>query len=378
MTGKNKLAFKLEAHEEPLSIADYQVICSVDVAKELKTSLSLSKAEEIGVAKLLNNIYDTVRDKINAEIDAENDANADGPSQQDSDSASEEEVLPKRSLVKAKRQIPAASQAANRSAPARAAAQKKRAKIVDEDSDESQDEDPVEVKGKVGKKRAFPAALAASQPNPQKVRKLADSSSKVEPPSEDPPSKPKAKKAAKKPAVFKLGKWNPDTVVLEPEQEIERCGTSDQPMLKCCIRCNARNVIRAVQTNNMRLLKACINDKKNFANILFAPWSVDAKTINPVELMFRTDNLAMLEAVFKVTVGKGMSHERAYDNKFIDLYMRDRIGVRQPLLTRSDQGQVNFKAYGTAIRAVQMTRGNRQGNQAFVLPDHYENFLTPQ
>lgn len=352
MSGKNKLAFKLDSDDEPISIADYQVICSVDVAKELKTSLTLSKAEEVGVAKLLDNIYDSVRDKINAEIDAENDANADGPSEKDSDSASEEEVLPKKPLVKAKRQIPAASQAVNKSAPARTAAKKARVKIATEDSNESEAEEPEEVKGKVGKKRAFPSALAASQPNPRKVRKLADSSSMIEPASDE-SAKPKPKKAAaKKPAVFKLGKWNPDTVVLEPEQEIEWCGTSDQPMLKCCIRCNARNVIRAVQTNNMRLLKACISDKKNFANILFAPWSVDAKTINPVELIFRTDNLAMLEAIFKLNLGKEMNSEATFNNKFRDLYMTSRIGVRQPLLTRSDQGSVSFKAYGTAIRSV--------------------------
>jgi hypothetical protein len=40
--------------------------------------------------------------------------------------------------------------------------------------------------------------------------------------------------------------------------------------------------------------------------------------------------------------------------------------VREPLLTRVDTGKVSYKAYGTAVRAVQMTRGNRQGNQAFI------------
>jgi hypothetical protein len=40
--------------------------------------------------------------------------------------------------------------------------------------------------------------------------------------------------------------------------------------------------------------------------------------------------------------------------------------VRDSLLTRVDTGKVSKKAYGTAVRAVQMTRGNRQGNQAFV------------
>lgn len=36
-------------------------------------------------------------------------------------------------------------------------------------------------------------------------------------------------------------------------------------------------------------------------------------------------------------------------------------------MTRVDTGSVSYKAYGTAVRAVQQTRGNRQGNQAFIL-----------
>jgi hypothetical protein len=39
----------------------------------------------------------------------------------------------------------------------------------------------------------------------------------------------KAKKVSnpKKPLVFKLGKWNPDTVLLEKNEELERFGNSD-------------------------------------------------------------------------------------------------------------------------------------------------------
>ena len=35
-------------------------------------------------------------------------------------------------------------------------------------------------------------------------------------------------------------------------------------------------------------------------------------------------------------------------------------------LSTVNTGSVSFKAYGTAIRSVQLTRGNRQGNQAFL------------
>lgn len=57
-----------------------------------------------------------------------------------------------------------------------------------------------------------------------------------------------------------------------------------------------------------------------------------------------------------------------------------------------DTGKVSFRAYGHAVRAVAMTRGNRQGNQAFTmknceannpvdylrLNDTYNRYMTPE
>jgi Ankyrin repeats (3 copies) len=37
----------------------------------------------------------------------------------------------------------------------------------------------------------------------------------------------------------------------------------------------------------------------------------------------------------------------------------DRVRVRDTLLVRIDTGKVSYKAYGAAIRSVQMSRGNR-------------------
>lgn len=45
--------------------------------------------------------------------------------------------------------------------------------------------------------------------------------------------------------------------------------------------------------------------------------------------------------------------------------MSDRVKVKPYLLNRVNTGNVNYKAYGTAVRKVEQTRGNRQGNQAF-------------
>ena len=62
-------------------------------------------------------------------------------------------------------------------------------------------------------------------------------------------------------AAFKLGKYNTDTVVLKMEEETERNDLSDSLINKCCTRCNSRNVVRAIETKNINLLRAALNAK---------------------------------------------------------------------------------------------------------------------
>jgi len=70
----------------------------------------------------------------------------------------------------------------------------------------------------LGKKRKHPSdgPFVESPLASKRVKRLPDGSESVK---EEP--KPK-KKAPKKPVVFKAGKWNPDTVLVE--NEIEKCG----------------------------------------------------------------------------------------------------------------------------------------------------------
>jgi len=94
----------------------------------------------------------------------------------------------------------------------------------------------------------------------------------------------KQKKPTKKPVVFKAGKWNPDTVLLSKNDELQRYGTSDSPIYDCCLRCNNRNVIRAIETNNIRLFRSVVYDKKNISCLTDA-WSVDSQHLEPMKLI---------------------------------------------------------------------------------------------
>lgn len=62
------------AEDDSLEIKDFQVICTVEVAKETSTKLTLSKKTSIECSKLMDNIYDSVKEKLNDESDIEAEA----------------------------------------------------------------------------------------------------------------------------------------------------------------------------------------------------------------------------------------------------------------------------------------------------------------
>lgn len=62
------------SEDDSLEIKDFQVICTVEVAKETSTKLTLSKKTSIECSKLMDNIYDSVKEKLNDESDIEAEA----------------------------------------------------------------------------------------------------------------------------------------------------------------------------------------------------------------------------------------------------------------------------------------------------------------
>ena len=72
--------------------------------------------------------------------------------------------------------------------------------------------------------------------------------------------------------MFKAGKWNPDTVLVE--DEVEKSGKSAMPMYGCSKVCNMRNYHRAVNNNDHVLLKKLVQDTWNIPHLLKG-WSSD-------------------------------------------------------------------------------------------------------
>jgi len=153
------------------------------------------------------------------------------------------------------------------------------------------------------------------------------------------------KKKQKKGPKFIKGKINPEIALLNFDKQRE--ATDEQPFIDCCTECSDRNPIRAVLTNNLPLMNACIASVKNLSTI-HDTWSVEI-TYNAFYYALVTNNLNMLQVLIAAN-----KHPKVY--------------CRKPgyLISYVNTGMVSFQAFNTKVRKVQMARGNRQGNNAFL------------
>ena len=100
----------------------------------------------------------------------------------------------------------------------------------------------------------------------------------------------KKKATPKKPVVFKAGKWNPDTELVE--FEMEKFGHSSDIDYSCCKLCNLRNLHRAVNRGDAVMLKELVCDKKNITHFM-APFSHGSNE-NILAKIFEQNSLPML------------------------------------------------------------------------------------
>lgn len=122
-------------------------------------------------------------------------------------------------------------------------------------------------------------------------------------------------------------------------------------------------MIRAIENDNIRLFRTLVYDQQNIPSLTDA-WSAESPHLNPMSLILEKKNKDMLEVIFKIPQRNAADLARR-NQVLSEFYVSDRIKVKPYLLNRVETGNVSYKAYGTAVRRVEQTRGNRQGNQAF-------------
>lgn len=163
------------------------------------------------------------------------------------------------------------------------------------------------------------------------------------------------KKEKKKPTKFKKGKWNPDVQIVDKNEMLE--DPSDQPIDYLNVRHNNRNVIRAVQTKNYKLLEACFK-KDYFLTNLFDRWTQHSD-FNAVELALKNNDKKAVQLICKAYAAGNIKY-----------------GREAPLgMEKFDTGSQPIQAYGTYVRKVEMGRGGKELTNAYLKDsEHAEAF----
>ena len=112
-----------------------------------------------------------------------------------------------------------------------------------------------------------------------------------------------------------------------------------------------RNIIRAALTDNVELAKLCI-EENTIISSLMESWSPELKS-TALELCISNNSRKVLELLLK------SSKEEEAKVRVVDTFGKK-------LLSKFDTGQVDERAFGTKVRKVEMMRGGRQGNNAFM------------
>lgn len=83
-------------------------------------------------------------------------------------------------------------------------------------------------------------------------------------------------------------------VDFEPNKETE----GDELIKECCLKCNLKNVWRSLYTDNKTLLRKCVYDSKQIANLdpHWGPEGIDS----PINWMVRNEKLDFLDILLDV------------------------------------------------------------------------------
>ena len=238
--------------------------------------------------------------------------------------------------------------------------------IAEDQSEESEEEKPArKIKGAKKPEPVAPAKKAqpqrgrrqaASQMEEEEIEQDPADEDAEEPEEEEEPQKGKkvklnsgrVVKAAAKPAVFKKGKWNPNVEVVEKCQQLE--SESLVPNFECSTRNSNREVIRAAKIGSKKLLEKVAKSDCKLSR-LTERWGVDNRT-TALKILLDKGNKELLISFL----------ELATDDKKTLKFGRDNVVYLQKI----DTGFNDRFAYGVATRRVALSRGGRQGNNAFV------------
>ena len=153
----------------------------------------------------------------------------------------------------------------------------------------------------------------------------------------------------KKGVDYKKGKYNIRVEKAAKDENLE--GEQDIIDNSCCVTCSNRNCIRAAQTQNYALMEQCIKDTEHISSII-EPYSISIG--NALEKAIKKNDKKMVEIIFK-SLNNANDQNRCYKD--------------QPKIQLINTGQNSFYMVGVRTRKLNQTRGNKMGNDVFIMDD---------
>jgi ankyrin repeat protein/predicted DNA-binding WGR domain protein len=227
---------------------------------------------------------------------------------------------------------------------------KSKGMIVDEDDDEEKPRaksvpQKENKRGRKNKEESEDERDHSSDENYSSEEKKSKKKSKAKNAKNTKNSKSKPKKEVTK---FKKGQFNPNVEILSSCKYMD----SKEPQLydECCVHCTNRNSFRAARTGNLNLLKKCIEEHQKVSSICNG-WSRTYES-SALEIAVKRGDKQMISEILKTLTN--------------DEFQNKRVTEAAHKLSFIDTGENSVMAYGTKTRHLNMTRGNREGNNAFL------------
>lgn len=168
----------------------------------------------------------------------------------------------------------------------------------------------------------------------------------------------------KKNKNYVKGKENPNVTELEIDEIKE--DPSSELKLGCCVICNNRNVFRAVNTNNIELLDKCIKAREEISD-LCESWNSLTPSLDCVSLCMK--DYENKEEILDKIIAYYINMQNTSVKKNTNIYHR--VLKPQSKLQLIETGKLSKKTFGFEVRSVNMERGNKLGNNAFIEPNSY-------
>ena len=176
-------------------------------------------------------------------------------------------------------------------------------------------------------------------------------------------NKKKIKKEKKSNSTTKMGKKSKkisiEDINIDDYDEDNSLTIKNHNIIEdCCLACNEKNIFRAIKTNDKELFRKCLKDTKRISSLDYKLQITGGLT--PIEYIIKEKN-------------KKLYTELVNFNKNP---IKQRVDIPKDKLSYMDTGKSNIYTFGFKTRPVGLSRGNKLGNNAFVVSSYNEDFST--